>query len=143
MPRERLSKGLDRELRSFLGRIRGLSPRCVILFGSYARGDFTEGSDADVCVIAERLPNEELKRRTLFSIPMEGRIRAIGFAPDEFLRYLRTGRFLAYDIMAEGVTLFDDGFYSKARREYEICLEKYGITREYDGWRIRRPELIP
>jgi len=135
-PRGRLRKEAERLLESFLEEARPLAPKCVILFGSYARGDFTEGSDIDVCVIAENLPRDELARRCLTGLYSTPKIRAIGFYPEEFLQFLTDLRFLAYDIVADGVPIHDDGFFSEIKRAYSDCLKKHGIVREKKGWRV-------
>jgi len=136
LPRERLRKEADKLLKSFLEEIQPLAPKCVVLFGSYARGDFTEGSDIDVCVIAENLPRDELARRCLTGLYSTPNIRAIGFHPEEFLQYLTGLRFLSYDIMADGVVLYDSGFFSEMKRVYGCCLRKHGIVREKKGWNV-------
>ncbi|RKY65194.1 MAG: hypothetical protein DRP99_00635 [Candidatus Latescibacterota bacterium] len=135
LPRERLRREAEGLISRFLERIRHLRPRCVVLFGSYARGDFTEGSDLDLCVVARELPEDELARRTLsgYCIP---KVRAVGFFPDEFMRFLRERRFFVYDIVSEGIPIYDDGFFEKAREVYSECLEKFGIVREPQGWRV-------
>jgi len=136
LPRERLRKEAEKLLKSFLEEVQPLVPKCVILFGSYARGDFTEGSDIDVCLIAENLPRDELARRCLTGLYSTPKIRAIGFYPKEFLQYLMGLRFLAYDIVADGVPLYDDGFFSEIKRVYSDCLREHGIVREEKGWRV-------
>jgi predicted nucleotidyltransferase len=123
-------------LKGFLEEARPLAPRCIILFGSYARGNFTEGSDIDLCVIAKNLPKDELARRSLRGLYSTRKVRALGFYPEEFLQYLRGARFLAYDIISEGIPIYDDGFFYEARRVYEECLRTYGIVKEAKGWRI-------
>jgi predicted nucleotidyltransferase len=42
---------VERELDRIVARLRTLDPERVILFGSFARGDFHEGSDIDLMVI--------------------------------------------------------------------------------------------
>jgi predicted nucleotidyltransferase len=44
---------VEHELQRIVNRLRGLDPERIILFGSYARGDFHEGSDIDLVVIRE------------------------------------------------------------------------------------------
>lgn len=136
LPREWLRKEAEGLLKSFLEEAQPLAPRCVMLFGSYAKGNFTEGSDIDVCVIAENLPRDELARRCLTGLYSTPKVRAIGFYPDEFLQYLRGLRFLAYDIVADGVLIHDDGFFSEVERVYSNCLREHGIMREKKGWRM-------
>lgn len=136
LPRERLRKEAEKLLKSFLSEIRPLAPRCVILFGSYAKGNFTESSDIDVCVLAENLPQDELARRCLTGLHSTPKIKAIGFYPKEFLQYLAGLRFLAYDIVLDGIPIYDDDFFSKIKRLYHDCLREHGIVKEEKGWRI-------
>jgi len=140
LPRERLLEEARRLLRSFLEEVKPLSPRCVILFGSYAKGNFTENSDIDVCVIAENLSRDELARRCLTRLYSTRRVRAIGFYPEEFLEYLRGLRFLAYDVVADGVLIYDDGFFSETKGVYSDCIRRHGIIREEKGWRVTSPK---
>lgn len=138
MPRERLRKQADRLLEEFLKEVSPLKPRCVILYGSYARETFTESSDIDVCVIAENLPKDEMVRRSLFGLYSTPKIRAIGFHPDEFLDYLKGLRFLAYEIVHDGSPLLDDGFLKEAREVCESCMRKYKVIKQPKGWRWGR-----
>ncbi len=63
LPKKKLREEADLLLKRFLEEIRPLRPRCVLLFGSYARGDFRGSSDIDVCVVAEGLPEGVFERR--------------------------------------------------------------------------------
>ena len=113
--------------------------RCVLLFVSYARGNFTEGSDIDVCVVADGLPQDVFARRRLHGREAIPGVSAMGFTPVEFLELLGQGNFLALDIMADGVPVFDDGFYQRAREEFAAAVERFGLVREEKGWRFRVP----
>ena len=139
LPRERLWKEAWELLKVFLKEIRPLAPKCVLLFGSYAKKNFTESSDLDVCIIAEKLPQEELARRCLRGSYSTSKIKAIGFFPEEFLQYLIGLRFLAFDIVHDGLLLYDDGFYAKIRDVYEQCIKKYTIIKEDVDWRWKLP----
>ncbi|AEH51671.1 nucleotidyltransferase domain-containing protein [Pseudothermotoga thermarum] len=63
-----------------------LKPRCVILFGSFARGDVNEGSDVDIIVIADFKENFLDRVKLLLDlndgigIPVE----PLGYTPEEF-----------------------------------------------------------
>ncbi|MBI4517308.1 MAG: nucleotidyltransferase domain-containing protein [Deltaproteobacteria bacterium] len=111
--------------------------RCVLVFGSYARGNFTEGSDIDVCVVADGLPADIFARRHLRGRTVIAGMSAMGFTPAEFLELLQAGNFLLLDIMADGVVVFDDGFYQQAREEYAVVVQRRGLVREEKGWRFR------
>jgi len=116
----------------------GLIIRSVILFGSYSKGNFTEGSDVDLCVVAENLPQDEIQRRSLSSLlPCEG-IMAIGFYPEEFMQFLKNLNGLVLDIVEYGTLIVDDGFFKDAKRMLDE-FKREGIVRpESNGWRITK-----
>lgn len=139
LPRERLRAEAQKAASLLVERAEPLKPRTIILFGSYARGDFTESSDIDLCLIADAMPDDELARRTLPDMQGIPKVRVIGFLPDEFIEYLREMKFLAFDIVAEGIPIYDDGLYRKIREAFEDVVQKHGITRLSRGWRISKP----
>jgi predicted nucleotidyltransferase len=57
---------LMKELKEGLGRIYGDKLKAVYLYGSYARGDYRQGSDVDVMILLSDYRNywEELRRST-------------------------------------------------------------------------------
>jgi predicted nucleotidyltransferase len=139
LPREELKAEAEEEARVFLKQAKPLQPRALILFGSFVRGNFTEASDIDLCLIADKMPGEELARRTLPDLPRPAKVRPIGFEPDEFLRYLRGLRFLAFDIVADGIIIYDDGLYGKIQETYQEVIKRHGVTRLRNGWKISKP----
>lgn len=139
LPKERLRAEAQEAVGLLVERAKPLKPRTIILFGSYARGDFTESSDIDLCLIADRMPDDEFARRTLPDMQEIPKVRVMGFLPDEFLEYLRDMRFLAFDIVAEGIPICDDGLYRKIRGAFDDLVQKHGITKLPHGWRISKP----
>jgi len=139
LPREKLRAEAEKAARVFVEQAKPLQPRAVILFGSYARGDFTEASDIDLCLIADKMPEEELARRALPDLPRPPKVRAIGFGPEEFLRHIRGLRTLAFDIVADGVVIYDDGLYRRIWETYHEVIKRHGVTRLRNGWRISKP----
>lgn len=115
----------------------GVRTRCLILFGSYARGNFTEGSDIDLCVVADGLPNDELERRMLTRFRRPHGIQALAYAPQEFLGMMRSLNPLVLDVVHEGVVLFDDGFVKGAKELLEELKVKHELIKEEGGWRWR------
>jgi len=138
LPKRKLKLEAEKLIKRFLLEINQLSPKCVILFGSYAKGNFTEGSDIDLCVIAERLPEDELRRRTLVGLYNTPKITAMGFYPQEFINFLKKRRCFVYDIISDGIVVYDDGFFEKIKSVYEGCICKFQMIRETDGWRWKR-----
>lgn len=138
MFKQRLKKRGDEAAARFVAQLgREVRLRCVLLFGSYARGNFTESSDVDVCVVADGLPADVFARRRLHGREVIPGVSAVGFGPAEFLELLAQGNFLVLDITADGVPVFDDGFYQQARQGFAAAVERFGLVREEKGWRFR------
>lgn len=140
LPKEKLKLEAESLIEQFLLEITQLSLKCVILFGSYARGNFTEGSDIDLCVIAERLPEDELRRRTFVGLYDTTKITAIGFYPQEFINFLKKRRCFVYDIISDGMVVYDDGFFKKIKGVYEGCIREFQMIRETNGWRWKKAD---
>jgi len=121
----------------------------VILFGSFARGDFTRDSDIDLLIVVEDLPRSFLQRDRLF-IEIERRIKGgFGFLREkgymcQFMPILKTKEEAAYhsplylDIVEDGKVLYDkDNFFSKVAGEIRQRLSELGARRNYlkgGGW---------
>ena len=58
--RKVIPEGMTREIVTFLRAIFGEKMRSVIVYGSYARGDFDEESDIDIAVLLD-MPRDEIK----------------------------------------------------------------------------------
>ena len=79
--------------------VKKLNPRCVILFGSFARHDISEGSDVDLLVVADF--EEDFLRRigTLLKLNELGLpLEPVGYTPEEFKRMKEEG-----NVFIEGV----------------------------------------
>ncbi len=139
LPKKELKMKAEILIEQFLLEINQFSPKCVILFGSYAKGNFTEDSDIDLCVIAEQLPANELRRRTLVGFYNIPKITAIGFYPQEFINFLKKRRCFIYDIISDGIVVYDNGFFEKIRSVYKECLREFQMIREANGWRWKKP----
>ena len=64
----------------------GLNVKKVILFGSYARGNYTDNSDIDVCIIAENISNNYLAMLQIAPkvIDIDVRMEPVVFSNEEF-----------------------------------------------------------
>ncbi|WP_084739650.1 nucleotidyltransferase domain-containing protein [Sulfuracidifex tepidarius] len=110
--------------------------KLVILFGSRARGDFTETSDYDALLVGDEVPRDPRM------IPEDVYVRATKMFPGEvdpvfvnsevFLKKLREGSPFFLQIMEEGkVLLKDDNFWEKALgvyKEVRSSFERKGKT---------------
>ena len=81
------------EARAFARRVRRAYPDArVFLYGSVARGDFHEGSDLDLLVVASGLPKDPLERLKALYRFVEGSEEPKGLTPEEFEAERRAGR---------------------------------------------------
>ena len=108
MIEDKRKKQLD-ELKNKLDECLGSDTFRIILFGSRARGDYSEESDVDVAVIVRGL-TKKLKNRILeliAEIELESLLpmSAIVFSEDEFVHLKKRERRIAIDIDKEGVPL--------------------------------------
>ena len=104
----RIGVSLNRNLH----RLYGNRLDSVILYGSYARGDFEENSDIDIMILVD-LSNEEIadKGRILFDITFEYNfdndlaIMPIVKNSDHFDKWIRAYPFY-YNVKKEGIELY-------------------------------------
>lgn len=91
----------------YAGRLaKRLGPLTAYLVGSYARGDFNEGSDIDVLVVSDALPQNPLLRiEVLYSCVLPG-IEPRGYTTAEFTRLLEKGDPAATEAVGLGIVAF-------------------------------------
>jgi len=54
-------KEINRKLKKYITLVRkDFSPKKIILFGSYARGNFTENSDIDIAIVVDEIKGDFL-----------------------------------------------------------------------------------
>ena len=85
------------------------SPAQVILFGSYARGDADEGSDLDLLVIEDEVPDKAAEYVRLHRAigPMGVGVDVVVFSRDEFVRRSQVRGTLPYRAAKEGKPIYD------------------------------------
>ena len=124
---------VEQELKRLCAEMKRLGARAVVLFGSRARGQHTEESDADVCLIADGLPEDLFPRR--YPAPSGYRhVSVFGFHPQEFLKQLREANALVLEIVHEGRLLYDDGFFGQVEATYQEVLRLHNLRRTEKGW---------
>lgn len=140
LPRERLRLEVESLIKRFIDEVfRKYSPSCIILFGSYVKGDFTESSDVDICVISNELPEDLIERRTI--ITGIKKIRALGFKEDEFFRMLDEMNPLVLDIVYEGRPLFGEEIFRRYKKKLKKMIKRGFIEKYKDGWRYKSTRL--
>jgi len=87
---------------------RQLGPLTAILFGSISRGDYHSGSDIDILIISEGLPEHPLRRLAVLYEFAPPPVEPVGWKPQEWLRLKeRKGAFHRI-LQKEGQVLADD-----------------------------------
>jgi hypothetical protein len=89
-----------------------IGPLTGVLYGSFARGDFNLGSDIDVLIISNVLPDNALKRFDLLYCYVQGGIEPKGYTQNEFLKMYQLSNPLALDALENGELLSDNGFWN-------------------------------
>jgi len=79
----------------------------AILFGSYAKGNYSFGSDIDVLVVAEHLPEDLSKRFSLLADNELGyEIQPFGYTRKEFDKMLKERHPLALEVLKTGKIIY-------------------------------------
>jgi predicted nucleotidyltransferase len=90
--------------------------RAVVVFGSVARGDFNDGSDVDVLVVAGRLPARAPDRLHALG-PIPPAVEVVAWTPGEW----RAERARGNPIATEAVT---DGVWLVGGRDHDLSSER-------------------
>ncbi len=118
----------------------------LVVFGSYARGDFSESSDIDLLAIIEGLPQRHFERSTLISSLLTPnffrRITVIAKTKREFISAFPP---LYLDLALDGQVAYDtDGFMKERLAVIQGIIEQAGLFREKRGawghrwdWHVR------
>lgn len=99
---------------------RNLEPKLVILFGSYARGDYTDKSDIDVLIVSDKLPTDPREAfATTFNLK-QPKVMPTAFNTNVFLKKLREGSTFILEILEDGKILCgDEKFIEEVRRVFQ------------------------
>lgn len=114
--------------------------KLIILFGSRARGDFTDSSDIDVLVVADDLPVDPREAYVLLYDYEFPNVNPIGMNTETFIKKLKNGSTFIMEIMEDGKPLYiDEEFmrsiqriHSDVRREW-IRKGKLWVKRELNA----------
>ena len=84
----------------------------VILYGSFARGDYTSGSDIDLLIVADNIPTNYWDRWSLAYEVIEGfPTDPHIYTPEEFRTMLIDGRMTPLDALTEGIKIYAEPKY--------------------------------
>jgi len=142
---EEVRRGCDELLLSIQKKLKG-QLRALVLYGSSARGEIKEGSDIDLYIIADGLPDDRVERslylaRLVAECGFERKISLRGKRPEELNDILP----LYLDIAEDGLILYDPDmlarlFFQKVKKaREEKGLVRYRTPDGYYGWAPLRP----
>ena len=97
-----MARAYAERLRERLGKV------TAVVYGSVARGDFNLGSDVDILIVAEGLPNHPLVRMDLLYSCLEGPLEPRGYTVTEFRTLRAKGHPFLATVLREGVAVTDD-----------------------------------
>lgn len=117
-----------------------LQPESVILYGSLARGTYTNLSDIDLVVITQLLPDYFMDRLDLLQRLNQhlGPIEALGYTRSEFEYMLQRGHVTALDAVADGVPLHGEEYFRQLKTVFEDMVRR-GLRRTTCAWVLPQP----
>lgn len=85
------------------------TPDKIILFGSYARGDYHEGSDVDLVIIKDNVPDNFLRRLDEVIELFDGNIpvEVLVYKNDEVKKMLKRGNGFIRTVLEEGKVVYE------------------------------------
>jgi hypothetical protein len=121
-----------------------LHPLALILFGSLAKGDYHQRSDADFCIVLTQAPRSMFEGHDQAVIcDPSGVVQPLVYGPDQFRQMIRQANGLALEIMADGLFLAgDETSWQEIEELAARSRQELGIERTPTGWRIARPDPI-
>jgi len=93
----------------------------IVVYGSVARGEAGEDSDIDLLIVGR---DREIRRRVSeisYEIDYENKfetfITPIYFTREEFEHRVKVGSPFVYQVLEDGVALYDDGTFKRVREK--------------------------
>ncbi len=128
---------MPKELGDLLARYRRFKPKLVVLFGSRARGDYTDSSDYDILVVSDDLPRDPREAFDLLYDLDYPDVSPIGMNTASFLRKLEEGSTFILEILEDGkVLLADEDFLREVMTKFKEIRGRF--KREGKTWILVR-----
>jgi len=93
----------------------------IVVYGSVARGEAKEDSDIDVLIVGR---DREIRRRVSeisydidYENSFETFITPVYYTREEFEQRIRVGSPFIYEVLKDGVALYDDGTFKGIRQK--------------------------
>jgi len=116
--------------------IKKYNPKCIILYGSLARGDYNERSDIDLVIISDSFVINPLERlKNLMDLNRSGApIEPLGYTSKEFELMLNKRNPTALFALEDGIPLFGKKYFLKLKRRYKLIKKKFGLILDECVW---------
>jgi Predicted nucleotidyltransferases len=102
------------------------NPKLVILFGSYARGDYTNQSDVDVLVVSDVFPLDPREGFAMVYNLQLPKVMPVAMNTQVFLKKLEEGSTFILEIIEDGKILCGDKeFMKKVIEKYKEIRKKF------------------
>lgn len=112
----------------------GIKPESVILFGSFARGDYAESSDIDILVVLR-------SDLDWFDRQHEIGMDALIYTPKELQKMFAENNGFILDVLEDGIILQDNGYWEAMKRKF-LDRKRAGIIKKIEkGWKISKGNL--
>jgi len=108
--------------------------RLVVLFGSRARGDYTDESDIDLLIVADDLPKDPREAYDVArKLICDARIHPVCFRTDSFIKRLEDESTFIMEVIEDGKMIYaDEAFLEEAMTKYREKRRKW--TRKGKTW---------
>ena len=109
---------VERSLTHYLRRVRSkVQLHKAILFGSYAKNNYSHGSDVDIAIIADGLPQDHGERYAALKESILGLdLQPFVYTTEEWIKMVNAGSGFAREILKHGKILYPTHAQSSGRR---------------------------
>lgn len=112
-------------IRQYINKIkRTVGLELAIIFGSYAKGKYSWGSDIDILLIAKNLPKRPMDRQQILTYPNTPiLIQPFAYTPEEFRKMLKENHPFIIEALKNGKIVYSKNKNIKYHCNFEIIEE--------------------
>lgn len=129
----------DEKLKRVLQRLllRSEELEFIVLFGSMARGDWSQGSDYDLLLGLRGEDGQRwIDRLAEFSREVEGNVEVFPYSRPEWQRMFEEFHLLLLEALEHGVVLWDRGGFAEMRTAFRQWRASGRVVPWRSGWKI-------